>query len=506
MGRWLALGLFAVALPAAKAALIYLAGHANHDVAWLLVAAERLFDGGRYYHDILEPNPPVTLAVMAPGLVIDDLLDIATYPAYLAWVVALIALSSLLTWRSLPRALGRGPSDPLPEAWLVPAALCLFPWYGFGQREHLFVILYLPALAMFQAECRGPGRTRAAFAVPVMALATFGLLMKPYWLLIPAAQVALALVDGRPVRRFVLLAAPTATAVVAVLASLNWSLLHEWLSVVPLATAVYDAYDDPLWLPKLLPHAAMIALVWAAHRYMVRDRLSTAVVVRDTLAAAAAALVVVFLQRKAFPYHLLPTIQLTALAAGVVLLRLLSDGVALRRPAVTPRAAVALVCAGLVFQAAPVLYRAFRPVPAEERELIALAAGPAAGRPFLAVSTSVWPAFPMALDSGAQWVGRVGCQWMIPGALRLSQGASDGDRAQGAHYAGIALAMLAEDIARGRPAVLAVAIGADGQGLDGPFDLLAYLRSHDGLRGELDAYRERARGAYWAVYDRVSPG
>ena len=66
--------------------------------------------------------------------------------------------------------------------------------------------------------------------------------------------------------------------------------------------------------------------------------------------------------------------------------------------------------------------------------------------------------------------------------------------------------MLAEDIARGRPAILAVAIGPDGQGLDGPFDLLAYLRSHDGLRAELDGYRERTRGTYWAVYDRVSPG
>jgi len=505
MNRWLALGLFAVALPAAKSALLYLVGHANHDVAWLLVAAERLFDGGSYYHDILEPNPPVTLAVMAPGIVLDDLLDVATYPAYLGWVTALIALSSILTWRSLPRALGRGPADPLPEAWLVPLVLCLFPWYGFGQREHLFVILYLPALVMFQAECRDPGRTRAWFAVPVLALATVGLLMKPYWLLIPAAQVGLALLDRRPVGRYLRLAAPTAAAVVAVLAALNWSLLHEWLRVVPLATAIYDAYDDPLWLPKLMPHAAMIVLVWAAHRWLVRDRAGTGVLVRDTLAAAVAALAVVVLQRKAFPYHLLPTIQLTALAAGVVLLRLRRDGVAPRWRAATPRRAMALICAGLVFQAAPVLYRAFRPVPAEERELIALAAAPAAGKPFLAVSTSVWPAFPMALDSGARWVGRVGCQWMIPGALRLAQGDA-GERAQAAHYAGVALGMLAEDIARGRPAVLAVAIGPDGQGLDGPFDLLAYLRGHDGLRAELDGYRERARGTYWAVYDRVSPG
>jgi hypothetical protein len=169
---------------------------------------------------------------------------------------------------------------------------------------------------------------------------------------------------------------------------------------------------------------------------------------------------------------------------------------------VTARRVALVVCAGMFLQAAPVIYRAFRPHPAEAREFVTLVAPVAAGRTLMALSTSVWPAFPAALEIGARWSGRAPCQWLIPGALQLSAGDADA-RARGARYAQLARDMLADDVARGRPEVLAVATGPGQQGVAGPFDLLAFLREDARLRAAFDGYRERTRGSFWTVYERI---
>jgi hypothetical protein len=43
---------------------------ANTDVSWLLIAGERMLDGQRLYADILETNPPMSVLVYIPAILI----------------------------------------------------------------------------------------------------------------------------------------------------------------------------------------------------------------------------------------------------------------------------------------------------------------------------------------------------------------------------------------------------------------------------------------------------
>jgi hypothetical protein len=56
--------LFAVAM-----ALRYVVA-ANTDVSWLLIGGERVLDGERLYADILKTNPPMSVLVYIPAILI----------------------------------------------------------------------------------------------------------------------------------------------------------------------------------------------------------------------------------------------------------------------------------------------------------------------------------------------------------------------------------------------------------------------------------------------------
>jgi hypothetical protein len=43
---------------------------ANSDISWLLTAGERILDGQYLYVDVIETNPPVSVLVCIPGIVV----------------------------------------------------------------------------------------------------------------------------------------------------------------------------------------------------------------------------------------------------------------------------------------------------------------------------------------------------------------------------------------------------------------------------------------------------
>jgi len=476
---------FALAVAAAAALALLRFGHLNHDVAWLLVAAERLAAGGRYGLDVLEPTPPLALLVMAPAVAIRDVFGVALYPAYLAWVCLLIAAAAALARPMLRAALGRGAGAALPEAGLVAPALALLPGYDFGQKEHLFAILAVPAILLVAAR----GRVALPWAAAALALGALGASMKPYWLLVPAAVAGVALAQGRLDRRRAAIGAAVFAAAAAAVAAGTLAWFGDWLGVARLAVAAYAAYDlAPAALAATAAaYAGMVAVAWLAAGRLAPGEAS----VRTLLVAAAAAVAAAAVQLKGWPYHYLPAVVFAALAAGIALLR---AAPAQRTAALTLAALVAAVAL------TPVL-RAFAPAPADVAEFRDLARRHAAGARFVALDTDLWPAFPAAMEIGAQWASRSPAQWLVPGAVALAAGGAD-DRARGAALRARTLDMLAEDFARWRPEVVAVRTAPPFRGLSDGFDLTAYLRQDARIAAALDGYAVVARGAAWTFYRR----
>jgi hypothetical protein len=484
--------LFAALLVAAIALLLFRVGHLNHDVAWLLVATERLVHGGRYFHDIVEPTPPLALFVMAPSLAIRDALGIGPYPAYMAWVGALIVASSVLCRPALHAALGRGADEALPEAWLVPAVLALFPGYDFGQKEHLFVILCTPAILLIAAR----GRAAAPYAATVLALAAVAVLIKPYWIVIPAAPALVALLQRRLERPFVMLAVAIGVTAAAAVASATVIWFGDWVRLVRVAAVVYGAYDSAPGglIAFVAAHAAMVGMAWAAARRLAPG----AAPVRDLLLAAAAAVAAALAQMKGWPYHFLPAVELCALAAALALVR---RGRCAALPPRTGRAAAVTLAVLVAVMALAPYDRALSRDPPDVAEFRALARRHAAGERFLALSSDLWPAFPATVEIGAAWASRSPAQWFVPGAVRLLAGNAD-ERARGERIRAVVFDMLAEDFARYRPTVLAVKVRPPFLGLPAGFDMTAFLRQDARLRAALDGYREVARGEAWVFYRR----
>lgn len=172
----------------------------NADVAWLLDAGSRWFQGQRLYVDILEPNPPLIFYDMA-------VLTAGTWskPAFLAGVCVAIYISCLWCERR----------------WIAFAALSIPALLPFGQRDHLALITVLPYLVARQPTWR------------MGAWMFAGAALKPHLLLIPL----LAALWRRQVDTAVLSLLALVGVYAAFIATVHPAYLVE---MVPLARETYS--------------------------------------------------------------------------------------------------------------------------------------------------------------------------------------------------------------------------------------------------------------------------
>ena len=159
----------------------HIAGPANTDIAWLLTVGGRILDGAVPYRDIIETNPPGSVLLYLPAVLIGrasglDAQAIVMGLTGLACAACLLACASVLRPVVLP-----GLRGPLTAA--VAAVLVLLPLGSFGQREHVIFMTMLPLLCRVAARSLGDDGRRAAPAVLAGAAAAVGFAVKPYYVL-----------------------------------------------------------------------------------------------------------------------------------------------------------------------------------------------------------------------------------------------------------------------------------------------------------------------------------
>ncbi len=304
----------------------------NRDVALTVYYAGQMIDGSRLYRDILEIDPPFVFWAGVPVVWAARIVGMAPIYLYQAAVALAAVFVLYLLWQELAWIPAPG------RAWIIvaaAAAVALVPQFDFGQRDHLFIVLFLPYVGGAAARARDRV-SRHPIACGVTA--GMGLALKPHFIL--ALIAAEGYVAFRQRRFRVDKASASAAVAVAVLWAAVLLFAPAWFSLASTVAPLYLSSQELavlLWRPGTgLIFAAAVLAVLSPPAPAWRE-------LRESMAVATLAGMAIGLsQQKSWPYHFLP-----ATIPATILLALAGVDVLLRR--VTPvRRFVGIGIAGLI--------------------------------------------------------------------------------------------------------------------------------------------------------------
>ncbi|WP_430387015.1 hypothetical protein [Blastomonas fulva] len=472
--------ILALALTVVAAALFFPWFPLNHDTSWYLLSTNNWLDGASLYRDIMEISPPLVFYHTVPSVLVSRFLGISPEYSFIGYCIVLGALSAAWIIRLLAGSvLAAAQRRTLFAA--VLAALFVLPIAEFGQREHLMLMLAMPYLLMLALGDQGP-RCTPAERIAIGLVAALGLMLKPYFLLIPAGIVLARLARDRQWQRLFdwpnLAIGAALPGYMGLIALAHPAYLAD---IVPTGRMVYSAYETNalgLWLrPEI--GAALIA-TWIA----LRHRAALDPVLTALLGGAAGALACYVIQHKGWDYHVLPLAALLLLVvAWIVPQRRAWRGN--DRLLAVLLGAVVLLALGHQIARGP--YR--NPLTDDLAAFV-----PESGMRITVMSADFAAAFPMVNQVSGRWVSRYPVPWMVPGAhIRLQRGDCAGqvcrelaevlDRARG---------NIVDDLIAYRPERVFIDENRRKLFFGGePFDYLAFLR------------QDARFSAAWSCYARI---
>ena len=449
------------------------------DVSWLCVAAERVLGGEKLYSQVMEVNPPLSVLLYMPPVLLAQALGIAPETASAGLCVLAIAVSLWLSGLVLKPVL----DGDRTRAWRLAAAaafvLCVMPAVSFGQREHIAVMALLPFLAitLLRAEGRRP-------AWPLAVIAGLGLgvavSIKPHFAAMAVLPAAWSMWKSRSVRPWAQPELWTAAAAVAVYAAVVLVWFPNFLTdFLPVALEAYVPIRSPFWLLLILPGVPLALGAFVTARLMRLDGRWLAI----PMLAAAGGGVAFLVQGKGWPYHAYPMLafaMLGLLAAAAMAPQAPAGSKRLVRLLATipPLAAMAWLATGIL------------PGP-----LVPAVAAIAPPNPRLIGVSGVGMALVRPLH--ARWVGRECVQWIADGVIRREAmgGLAPAERAKLEALADAERRRLGQDIALGRPDIILFA--REG------FDWRAWSLKDPAIAGALKSYRLATTVAGVEVWSRA---
>lgn len=475
----------------------------NGDVAWYVQAVRQWAGGDRLYVEIGDPNLPgiyllhrlaYELASLA-GPLGEGQRDVILF-------FALFGLLLLAVTLFAGRLLARVEGLPAAARWTLvlafPVISSISAIGNFGEREHWFLVAFLPqVLCLYRLQIGQPAGRGAAAAAALLA-AAFALL-KPHFLipyLLLELYVALRLRRPlAPLRAENLIAATAYLLAMAALALAFPSYLSE---VLPWVRATYGAYSGgwglgfgraDVYLPCLLAVALLAAAAAARQR-------PAAELTRILFVAALAFALLYLLQRRGWYYQFLPALAYSVLG-GSLLFAVLFSRFRKRMPASGEGLAAGLAAAAgllpalLLYLAAVDFSLYHKPRPATV-QLTALLRGQQE-RSLLHLSTAMSPAIQAAVASHTTWVYSQPQLWRLPVHYqrRFNDGAAPPPRPpeeQSASEAAVFREVVASFVEE-RPKVVTVVASESPPALWGQeFDFLAYFGQDPGFAAAWQDY------------------
>lgn len=419
---------------------------ANPDVTWLLSVGERWLAGERLYVDLIEVNPPASVLIYMPAILLARLLGCSSDIAVTLLVTLGCAASVGLTCTILRRG-GLVPADSArPVLWGMLVLVSIVPMSSFGQREHIATLAALPWLAALAVRSEGRSLTLGlallaglgggiAMAIkPMFALGFAGpllfLAMRGGWRRLVSAwdlHVAWAVTGAYGIA--VLLLFPAFVA-----GPLGWVLL----AYVPLRHALPELLlvsAATTWLGLL----ACDAMLWRRGHGGTMTKVATL----SSIGFGA----VYFLQGKGWAYQAMPAILLAGVAGWSALAATVRSRAAFR--VVWPLALATTTCIGCAAAA-------FDNVPTGTQEpglaaaIVRLAPHPR----MLTIGSDIADGHPLVRLLGGRWVGSFCSNWITAALAFRRDSLTPEAREQLQALSAMERAIVTHDIATGRPDVI----------------------------------------------------
>ena len=376
----------------------------NHDTAWYLVATQKWLDGARLYTDIIEVNPPWGFYWTVPAIWLSKLTALDKQLSFLVFTGFLSAISFLSVWDSIKRIPGLTTIRKIVYAELVLIAVLIFTMQQVGQREHIFILCFLPYLFIVFAEAHGVSFSKKRRIILAM-LALSGIMLKPYFIVLPLAVSLCEAVSARSFRPIVKLE-NWIIGVGCLLYLLFVYLVHpEYFSfLLPIAFTVYGGIGGTVdQVLSALPIVVILWLLLILWLGLIEKNIQkqTALLAATALGGAAS----YYLQFTGFEYHSYPFFVFAFIYFAFVLT---GQGTRI----LIGCFAIVGILATLYFGPRPMRYRNVA-----NEDILQHIGNVPENSVVMILSTFVHASFPIVLKKDWVWASRFPTQWLLPGAL-----------------------------------------------------------------------------------------
>lgn len=371
----------------------------NHDTVWYLIATERWLAGAELYADIVEVNPPINFYYTVPAVLIAQVLQISPLNGQYIAFAMLLSVSLAWCWRILSVAQVFSFSRQIVFILCVGVAVVVPAMSDLVQRDHIFVVFLLPWLfGQLQATGPHPQHARALRA----CFAALGVMLKPYFVLIPLAITLWQVVTRRSWKPILAIENMIFVAIGLAYIGFVW-VMHPlyFTQIMPIARDVYGSYGtDPVALVSRFQLTVTGPLLIAMMLVMRSTAASYDFGVFATASIGAA--LIYFAQQKGFDYHTLPFMILACLAIIWAIFhasQLTISGVA--------GVAALTICFGSNVMDGPY----------QNKTAKVFGDFAAARGPLVILTSHVWFGPISAFTADVEWASRKPAQWYVPGVV-----------------------------------------------------------------------------------------
>jgi hypothetical protein len=293
----------------------------NCDTAQLIAASAALLEGRVPYIGIVDTNPPLIVYLHAPITAVARVLHVHPLFAFMVAASLLGTVTTALVAFTLSRVAKRSTRATLTITAAV-AAFVVYVWSSvphFGQREHLFFLMYLPYLFLRMARWEGKS-ANIGLSIALGVVAGVGACIKPHFLAIAIAPEVVWFLRTR--RRRPLFAPEALSAVlVTVMYAAHFALLpgaarrELFEFVLPLMRHGWSSYYTPFHV-ILFDHCGSItaAIVAAVAAFTFGKNSELQALTAPTAAFTGVAIGSFLVQHRGWSYQFVPV------EGGIVLL------------------------------------------------------------------------------------------------------------------------------------------------------------------------------------------
>jgi len=482
--RWLPLvGILALAV------LLRLIIGPNMDVSWLITVGEKMLDGQRLYVDLIEVNPPASVYLYFPTVLVERAIGLPAEIGVDALVFFAACCSIFLAGRILDAAKLLDGMDCWKLAAGTLAVLILLPTRSFSEREHIAVMTLLPFIALLTV--RAQGLPVAPVSVLIASIgAGLTMVIKPHFALPIGMAILTAAFCARSLRPIFAIENWIAGALAVLYGAFVVIAYPQFIAdIVPLVRAVYMPWKMEIF--TLLTTGAMfwfLALCLLARRH---GRLLAAPPYALLLAASAGFFLTYVIQGKGFTYHAYPMLALTFIALAFATnknshLSAAGAETRMRRLEAMLPVAVIAIASAVYFNIAGNTNALIEPIRRLNQH-----------PKMLTITSDLSVGHPLTRQVGGIWVGRVASQWISAGVFRrhVSETLDADTKAVLRAYAKRDRDMLAEDIRRGKPDIIVIEREF--------FEWDEWAHSEPVIAEELKAYRVAEVIGYFTILQRA---